>query len=708
MSRRSPTLALPNARLGLAAAPLAPAPAPPGDGDHIQRIETRSAFDALFQQGASVTAGAPSELKFLVDRARHETWFIPPKYAFHYDFYHEVLGGALSVADFDERAYNRPDRDWIAGTITAYDSFVDPGTGRRGLLCCSLWPTDRVDVALLVETLGGVRGGLAFLQAGEELAFRPGGPIQERLVSELADGLRQAGVQVRNNLEISAGLRYIALSRGVAYGRLVLVEGGALPRLTRADVALFLGDLPPTAPPLAGVVTTRVQTYNSHLGIKYRQDDTPYYYKAYVEAEIAALRALAGKPVRVEASASDGSISAASEAEARAWLERVRPQGRVRLSPNLDEDRVRPQAELAARSLEEGRWSRAALAAYGRKALGVVQLAELARVGALDLAEGDEPRVVAPVAPFGVPASFYAQFMKTAVDNDGDRFTDRVRGLVADPRWADPEWKGRKLEKLREAMEKAELPLDLRQRLHEQLVRPFLAARPAAVAARLRSSAPVVEDSGGSGVKLPNMAGAFDSHTARWMVGVHQGETLKRATDAMAQAIQKVWASVWNERAIAELEWHNVDLDEGSVTMAVLVMPNEDGEKANGVLRVNQDLAGFFSITGETQYGEELVTNPTNGATPDTWIDGNYDVLDGVERQDIEYERTSSLLPIDPARPHAMTDAEIHVAYKAMRVVRAHFAGLEGRAPEDYVDECEIKVLADGTVQLKQERPWVE
>jgi hypothetical protein len=142
--------------------------------------------------------------------------------------------------------------------------------------------------------------------------------------------------------------------------------------------------------------------------------------------------------------------------------------------------------------------------------------------------------------------------------------------------------------------------------------------------------------------------------------------------------------------------------------MAVLVMPNEDGEKANGVLRVNQDLAGFFSITGETQYGEELVTNPTGGATPDTWIDGNYDVLNGEVRQDIEYERTSSLRSTDPARAHAMTDAEIHVAYKAMAVIREHFAGLEGRAPADYVDECEIKVLADGSVQLKQERPWVE
>ena len=127
-----------------------------------------------------------------------------------------------------------------------------------------------------------------------------------------------------------------------------------------------------------------------------------------------------------------------------------------------------------------------------------------------------------------------------------------------------------------------------------------------------------------------------------------------------------MYASVFNDRAIAELRWHNVDLDEGSVTMAVLVMPNEDDELANGVLRVNRDLAGFFSITGETQYGENLVTNPEAGASPDTWIDGNYDVLDGVVRQSIEYERFSNLTPADPARVHSFLDAEINAAYDAI------------------------------------------
>ena len=43
-----------------------------------------------------------------------------------------------------------------------------------------------------------------------------------------------------------------------------------------------------------------------------------------------------------------------------------------------------------------------------------------------------------------------------------------------------------------------------------------------------------------------------------------------------------------------------------------------------------------------------------------------------------------------------------------MHVIRDSFAALEGKNPDDYVDECETKVLEDGKVQFKQERPWVE
>jgi hypothetical protein len=684
-------------------------PTPP-NADILLEISTRAQLDALFKEGASVTAGAPTEVKFLVDRKTHRAYFLPLRFDFHFDFYKEVLNGPLDNADFDEAAYNRPDRTFIAGTVTAYDSYLDPSTAKRGQLCFSLWPTDRFDAALLKETRDAVLAGLTFLTSGEDLAFRPGGPKQERLVEAQTAELQAAGIVVKSNLEISRGIQFMALSQGDAFGRLVIIErGAALPALRRTDVALFLGDVPPTAPPLAAIATTEVQTFNSHLGIKYRQDKTPYFYKAFTDVELTALRALAGKPVAVHANGRDGTIEAATQAEVDAYIEEIKPKQRIRLSPNLTEVRVRSFSDLAEISVKDGKWSREVLAAYGRKTLGVVQLSWMARSGKLNVAGAGEPRVVAPIEPMGVPASFYTRFVQQATDKHGAPLAERMRELVADARFqGDEDWKGKELERLRKAIQKAEMPAAILQELEEQLAIPYLATHPGDLHARLRSSAPVVEDSGGAGVTLPNMAGAFDSHSAKWESGASPAETAKNAARAIAEALQKDYAAVWNDRAVSELLWNNVDLDEASVAMAVLVMPNEDGEKANGVVRVNRDLAGFFSVTGETQLGENLVTNPEAGATPDTWIDGDYDVLDGQVNQDIEYERVSNQISNDPARPHCYTDPEISVVYKAMKVVRAHFAALEGKAREDYVDECETKVLKDGTVQLKQERPWVE
>ena len=166
----------------------APQPAHP---DVIHRIEQREVFDALFQQGASVTAGAPSELKFLIDRGgRRDLFPAPEDIRSTSSSTATVLRGPLSNAAFNELAYNRPDRTFIAGTVTAYDSFVDPARGVAGIVCFSLWPTDRFDVALLSETHAAVTGGLD-VPAGRpsDVAFRPGGPKQQAWSQQDAQAL---------------------------------------------------------------------------------------------------------------------------------------------------------------------------------------------------------------------------------------------------------------------------------------------------------------------------------------------------------------------------------------------------------------------------------------------------------------------------------------------------------------------------------------
>ncbi len=677
----------------------------------IHSITTKAQFDALFAEAPSVTAGAANEIKFLVDRKTKEIFFIPPKWKFHYSFFHDVIDGSMTDARFDQLTYNRPDRRYIAGTLTRYDSYVDPKTGQKGKLCFSLWPTDRFDSKVLAEAHHAARGALKFLPPATELSFRPGGPIQDRLVTEMAPELKAAKIGVTTNLEISKALKFMGLSGGEAVGKLVVIDKGqAPPPLGRGDVALFLGDVPPTAPPVAAIMTAQVQTYNSHLGIKYREDNTPYFYKAFSDAELAELKKLNGKPVKVTASSSSGTVVAATEAQAKAYLDKIRPKDPMRLGPNLTENKALPLSELSKRSLgPDGQWDKAVLAAYGRKTMGLVELMKLKKSGQLEVQGPGEPEVIVPSALIGIPANWYTRFMREAKDPSGQTFSARIKTLTADPKFADVTWRAEQLKTLREDISAATVPASLMKDLSDQVAAPYLKLAPGMTRARFRSSAPVVED--GDGGKLPNMAGAFDSNSAKWKVGATPAATVANAAEGMAQALKLEYASVWNDRATSELDFNRVAMDEASVAMSLAVIPSEQDEKANGVVRVNPDLAGFFSVTGETQYGENLVTNPEGGAAPDTWIDGNYDVFgSGEPRQDIEYERLTNL-PVpatDPSRKHAFKDEEISSTYKAMKVIRNHFAKIEGKVPEQYVDECELKITSEGKVLIKQERPWVE
>ena len=676
----------------------------------IQTISTQAQFEAMFAKAPSVTAGAPMSLKFLVDRRTKEIFFVPSKWLFHGDFARDVLDGSLTPDKFAQLAYHRPDRRYIPGSITRYDSYVDPVTGEKGKLCFSLWPTDRFDAKVLQEAHTAVKKGLTFLPPDKSISFRPGGPIQERLVTQLAPALKAAKIDVTSNLEISKHLKFIALSTGEAVGTLVVVEPGqAAPPLGRGDVALFLGDVPATAPPVAGLMTTQVQTYNSHLGIKYRQDDTPFFYKAFTPAEITEMRALNGKPVKISALANEGKIVPATAAEAAAFLESIRPKNPTRLAPNLTENRALSLDELRRKAAgPRGKWNHDTLRAFGRKTMGLVELMGLERSGKLRVNEPGEPEVVTPKALIAIPANWYTRFIREATDPSGRTFSARIKDLTSDPKFSDVAWRAGQLETLRRDITGARVPDTLVKDVREQVAAPYLKAMPTSDRARMRSSAPVVEDGGGNGGKLPNMAGAFDSNTARWRRATSAATTLNNATQAMVETLKQEYASVWNDRAVSELDFNRVAMDEESVTMSLSVIPNEQDELANGVIRVNPDLGGYFSVTGETQFGENLVTNPENGAVPDTWVDGNYDQFSGAARQDIAYERLSNLTSSDPRRQRAFSDGEISSTYKAMKVIRDHFAKLEGKVPEQYIDEIEAKITSSGQLLIKQERPWLE
>ena len=116
---------------------------------------------------------------------------------------------------------------------------------------------------------------------------------------------------------------------------------------------------------------------------------------------------------------------------------------------------------------------------------------------------------------------------------------------------------------------------------------------------------------------------------------------IARARDEgdLSETIKQVWASLWNFRAFEERDFYRID--HFKAAMGVLVHPNFDDEKANGVaITRNIYDPNWPGLYVNAQVGEALITNPT-GAKPDEFL---------IARQ---------------GTAHAVCDAKVHHARHA-------------------------------------------
>ena len=654
-------------------------PTPRAQADQITKLAGRAAFDAI-ANSAEQSGGMP-EVKFLIDRETQQAYFIPKDIPYHYYFAKQVLGYRGTEAEFLRDAYVRPDRRYIAGTITAFDNFEDP-RGNKGLFGISYWATDPVRAPMILETHRLLAAGMPF--AKPKLAYRPLGTTQEQLLE--AEGaadkraLDAAGLKIFTRAELTKSFTFMALVPGKTFGTLRVVDGpgDAGPPLSRRDIAIFAGEMPVDLPPLAGLATPRPQTFLSHSALKARQDKTPYAYSRDILAD-PKVQALVGKVVSFEVTPKGYSIKAATQAEADAHFEKLRPKHEQVLKPNLTPRAIRALDDL---SFKDSR-------AYGSKVCNVAELRRLWKGGRFEFPDraDDEPKVVAPDG-FGVPARTFADFMKKAKYDAHLTFAQRRDQMVRDPRFKkDLAARREMLAEIQEKLELAVTPTSILRQL--EALKPKFKAKFPGDDIRIRSSSSSEDLEGFSG------AGLFDSYTFKWKNENEAGKTF-------ANRLQKVFGSVFNERAFAELDFYRVRPD--TVTMAELLMPATKDEVANGVVSWGGPIPGWDAITVNAQVRDELVTNPENGATPDAITVANYGFRGELE---IQYEaRTNQQL--EPGRSSALTDGELRALFKAMKVVQQHFAKLYGKENDPtFSIECEFKITKAGELLIKQARPWV-
>lgn len=141
--------------------------------------------------------------------------------------------------------------------------------------------------------------------------------------------------------------------------------------------------------------------------------------------------------------------------------------------------------------------------------------------------------------------------------------------------------------------------------------------------------------------------------------------------------------------------------------MGVIVHPNYDDERANGVAVtkniIDPNWIGYYV---NVQAGESLVTNPEVNAIPEEFLvsllladtdESNYDY-------EIQHVRKSNLR-VD-GQP-LLSRAEIFELAGRMQLIQTHFRRLyEGGAR--FGMEIEFKITDESQLVIKQARPWID
>lgn len=621
--------------------------------DGATHIADEAAFDALSHLDDVPGALGVREVKFLITGVNTEepqTYFLNTKnQKYHYFFARDVLGVPLSNGAFNAVTYFTANRRFLAGTLIAHDSFRWPD-GTVGLYALEWWPTDNVGVNYVTMAFGLVHAAMPF--AGSKLAYHPSGAVQEELYEAERAAYEASGIQVVSTAQIFESVDYSPLNLGVGYGRLRVIDGSSPQPPSIRDVVIFK-TLPNDLSHVAGVLSEEPQTPLSHVNLRAKQNDTP---NAFLRgaSDDPRLRPHIESIIRFEVKPDNIDVRQATAQELEDHLEQQRP----------DEPQFPPadltQTEIV--NLDDA--GHADLKVIGAKA---ANLAELRKI--LD-------PVFVP-AGFAVPFHFYDAFMQA------NGFYDQIRNMIAQEDFrTNDAVRAERLRRFRRQIKSADVPAELRDKLGAMHDRFQVGTTP-----RCRSSTNNEDLVGFNG------AGLYDSFTHREDEG------------HIEKSIKQVWASLWNFRAFEEREFYRID--HFTTAMGVLVHPNFDDEKVNGVALTKNiyfpDFAGFYI---NAQVGESLVTNPDPNAVSEEFLVMEDANPASGERYEIIRIRRSNLVAQGEM---VMPDDRLDELIAQMEIIQAHFKTVYNAENDDgFAMDLEFKVTKDDALAIKQARPWVD
>jgi hypothetical protein len=640
-------------------------------GDRLRHLRTPSDFAELARGRAQLGTGS---VEFVIDLESGGvvTLLNSADWDLHYTFVREAIQGLPHLNRCDPNQYAEYLRGWWTFSVDQY--FEVEGNRRyllgtlvehagSGLHTVEFAAGDQISAAQMKQAFFTV---MEHVEKPDEWFIRPQATDQIERLRAI-----EAEVPVVEPDAPFRGVTYQPLTAATAFGTLRFVSSGEIAAAALGPRDLLLTDqVPNDIPLLAGLITETFQTPLAHVNVLSRGRGTPNMglRNARQDARIAPH---IGELVRLEVRGEDFSLVGADPAEAVAYWQSRQPSGPL-LVPRLDTG-LRGVQALAQHSILD-------LPALGGKA---AQLAELGRVllGSASSSMRSQclgwvgsGKVDIPSAPAAVPVVHSLEHYRASGAQA------RLEELRQDANFtADPQVRAQGLFAVRSLILAHPVDSGLLAEIDD-----YIAEHWPGSPTRLRSSSNT-ED-------LPTFNGA----------GLYQSTSIDASDspEALADALRRVWASLYDLRAYDEREYYRVD--QSQVAMAVLMHPAFHSERANGVAIsrnvVDPGSAGreyYFNV----QVGEALVTNPAPAVMSDELT------FDPLRVPHLAYYSASTLSSGGPV----LSESEVWRIACNLSAIHQHFRPLLDPAQENawFAMDIEFKLMGDErSLVIKQARPY--
>ena len=621
----------------------------PIEPSYYRVLNSRSVFSQIAAKSSARRGRAygtipAEEVKFLITGIASnepQLYFMNTKrFISHHHFNSRVLGSSLLMKDFEEVAYSRDDRLFLAGSVVRYQ------LDGEDVYTIDFWPGDPMSFGLVLTAWSWLTENMSFLT--DDLYFHIASETQAQTVASNKSRFEKSGIRLIESDQLFAGATYSAHTLGRSVGTLRIAKPGDV--FHPSDIVVFR-TIPNDLNHVSGIVSDLPQTPLSHVNLIARQNNIP---NAFIKdaSRLPEFIALNGEVVEFAVSHDGYSLTKAKSQDLGAIS--VPSSQNIVTAPSIDwlKNDIRALADIGFNDSD----------GFGSKASNLAEA--LSILPSQNVPDG-----------YAIPFFYYHSFMR-----ENGLYETIAETLNEDQFSSDIHYRRACLSSIRSMIRKAEIPAGLATQLDE-LHRQF----PADTKIRARSST--------NNEDLINFTGA----------GLYDSYSHKAGKANFGKTVKKVWAGLWTFRAFEERTHHNIN--HFDVAMAVLVHAAFVGEKANGIA-VTKDIFNLRSrgMYINAQPGEFLVTNPDKQAVPEEILLSYLE--EGSNDYEVQYLNRSNLLP---GKARVLEPEQLDVLESLLTRVHSHFSNLyqASKAGGDFALDIEFKVTSDGTISIKQVRPWL-